>query len=149
FAFLVGKTQLLQPEILSVTQQPQEVSRIVASRNDENVLDSRIHQCLKRVIEHRLVVHRQQVLVRYPGQWTQPRPRSTRQNHTLHRASYSCCWPAFYAGTKSVWSISIARDRWIKSNESTRRVRFFRRTMIPSIPASGPWTTRACLPTCK
>ncbi len=66
FTFLVRETYLLQPKILSVAEQPQKISGATATGNDQDVADSRVHQCLKRVVNHRFVIHRQQMLVRHP-----------------------------------------------------------------------------------
>ena len=46
FSFLVGEAQLLQTKVLPVAQQAQKLSRVVAARHDQDLLDSRVYQCL-------------------------------------------------------------------------------------------------------
>src|SRR5258708_34997149 len=66
FTFLIRETYLLQPKILSVAEQSQKISGATASGNDQDVADSRVHKGLKRVVNHRLVIDRQQMLGLHP-----------------------------------------------------------------------------------
>jgi hypothetical protein len=62
-ALLVGVIDVGEPELLSVRQQPQKVSRVLAAGDYKDVADARIYQSLDGVIDHRLLVNRQQMLV--------------------------------------------------------------------------------------
>ena len=63
FTFLVSVIQVFQPEFPAVGQQPQEVPGIAAPCHHHDLLDAGVHQGLDGVINHRLVVDRQQMLV--------------------------------------------------------------------------------------
>jgi hypothetical protein len=67
FTLLIGEIELVQSKIFSVPQEPQEISGAASSGNDQDVVYSGIHQYLQRVIDHRLVIDRQQMFVRHPG----------------------------------------------------------------------------------
>ena len=90
FAFLVGEAELLQPELLAVLQQAQEVAGVLAAGDDQDVANAGVHQGLQRVEDHRLVVHRQQVLVGDAGQRIQARADAARQDDALHRSPIRC-----------------------------------------------------------
>ena len=78
FAFLISVVEMLQTKRFAIAEQAQELAGGAASRNDHDVRDTRIHKCLNRVIDHRLVVDRQQMFVCDGGQRTQSRPQATR-----------------------------------------------------------------------
>src|SRR5262249_43933993 len=63
FAFLVGIVNVVQAPLLTVGQQSQKVAGISTSGDDQNVAHTGINQRLYRVVDHRPVVNRQQVLV--------------------------------------------------------------------------------------
>ena len=65
FALLVGVIDILQPELAPVTEQSQEVAGRVATGDDHDVANPGAAQCLERIVDHRLVVDRQKVLVRH------------------------------------------------------------------------------------
>ncbi len=85
FAFLVGVVDMLQAELLAVGQQAQKIAGIPAAGHDQDVPDARIHQRLDRVVNHRLVVNRQQMLVGDFGQGKQPAARAAGENDALHK----------------------------------------------------------------
>ena len=68
---LVGVAQALQAELAPVAEQPQELAGVVAAGDDHDVVDAGLDQRLDRVVDHRLVVDRQQVLVGDAGQRVQ------------------------------------------------------------------------------
>src|SRR5260370_35126396 len=72
FTFLISKTHLLQSKILPIAEQPQKIPRATASGNDQNVANPCFHQCLQREINHRLVIYRQQMLVRHSRERKEP-----------------------------------------------------------------------------
>src|SRR5262249_35579429 len=66
FSLLIGVVDVLEAKILATAKKPQEVTRAVPSRNQENVRDACIHQGLDGIKDHRSIVNRQQVFVRHP-----------------------------------------------------------------------------------
>jgi hypothetical protein len=78
FTLLVGVLEVADAEDLAVAQQLQEVAGVLAAGDHEDLVDSRVEQGLDRVVDHRPVVDRQQVLVRYAGQGVQPCPQPAR-----------------------------------------------------------------------
>src|SRR5689334_1222482 len=75
---------MFQTEVLSVTEQPQKVSRRVTTGDDHDVLDTGVDQRLDRVVDHRLVMHRQEMLIRDFRQREESRSESARQNNSFH-----------------------------------------------------------------
>ena len=69
---------MFEPERFAVAEQTQEVAGRIAACNDHDVVNTRIHESLNRVIDHRLVENRQQMFVCDGGQRTQSRPQATR-----------------------------------------------------------------------
>ena len=84
FAFLVGVVDKAQAEVLAVAQQVQKIARIVAAGDEHDVIDPGPHQGLDRVVDHRLVVDRQQVLVGDLGQGQQTRAQTAGEDDTFH-----------------------------------------------------------------
>ena len=84
FAFLIRVVDVLQAELFAVGQQPQKIARIAAAGDDHDVLDPRVHQRLDRVIDHRLVVNRQQMLVGDFGERKQAAAGAAGENDAFH-----------------------------------------------------------------
>ena len=57
----------------AISEQTLEIRQISRCRDDQNIANSGQHQRGKRIINHRLVVNRQQLLARYHGQRIQSR----------------------------------------------------------------------------
>ncbi len=87
FAFLVGVVDVLEAELFAVGQQAQEIAGIAPAGDDQNVADAGIDQRLDRVIDHRLVIDRQQVLVGDFGKRKQTASRAASQNDAFHKLS--------------------------------------------------------------
>ena len=86
FAFLVGVVQMcLRPNCFAVGQQAQKVAGIPAAGDDQDVLYPGVHQRLDRVIDHRLVVDRQQMFVGDLGEREQSASGASGQHDTFHR----------------------------------------------------------------
>src|SRR5258708_27953359 len=66
-----------------VTQQPLKLSAIIRRRDNKNVANSGQHQRRQRIIDHRLVENRQQLLADTAGYWIEPRSTAARQNNAL------------------------------------------------------------------
>jgi hypothetical protein len=83
FPFLIGVVQMLQAEFLAVAEQPQKVSGVPPTRDDEDLLNPGTHKCPERIVDHRGFVDGQQVLVRDFGQRIEPRTCPPCQDHTF------------------------------------------------------------------
>src|SRR5207244_11342556 len=84
--FLVGIVQMLQAELFPVAQEPQKVACAVAARYQQDVGDSGVDQRLDWIVDHWLVVDREQMFVRHLGQGVEPRAKSPGENDAFHRA---------------------------------------------------------------
>ena len=67
----------------AVAKQPGEQRRVVRRRNDEDVADAREHQGAERVIDHRLVIDREQLLRDDHRHRMKARPLPAGQNDAL------------------------------------------------------------------
>ena len=83
-----------EPEIGAVTEQALEQMLVLRRGDQQNVPDPGEHQRRQRVIDHRLVEHRKQLLGNDRGHRVKPRARSPRQNDALHRATVTRTWLA-------------------------------------------------------
>ncbi len=99
-AVLVAEADLLEPEVVAVAQELEKVARVVPTRDDEDVVDPGRDELLDRVVDHRPVVDRQEVLVGHPRQREQPRAETAGQDDALHPAC------------PSTSSISVRAIRW-------------------------------------
>ena len=63
FALLIRVVQVRETELLTVGKQAEEIAGVSAAGYEQDVLDTRIDERLNRVVDHRLVVDRQQMLV--------------------------------------------------------------------------------------
>src|ERR1035441_3525033 len=72
FAFLIGVVDVLQAELTSVREQTEKVAGITAAGHNQQIAYPGFDQGLDRVVDHRLVVNRQQVLVGDLGEREKP-----------------------------------------------------------------------------
>jgi hypothetical protein len=72
------------PPVRAVAQQVLEQRHVLGRGDDQDVADPRQHQGADRIIDHRLVVDRQQLLADRPGQGVQPRAGSAGENDAFH-----------------------------------------------------------------
>src|SRR5579884_3406923 len=89
FAFLIGVAEVLQAELLAVREQPQKVARVFASGDDQDIANPGVDKRLDRVINHRLIVNRKQVLVGDLRQRIEAAARAARQDYAFHRLPYA------------------------------------------------------------
>ena len=68
----------------AVAQEPFKVRQVLRRADDQDVADPGHHQHAQRIVDHGLVVHRQQLLRRDRGQRVQSRARATGKNNALH-----------------------------------------------------------------
>jgi hypothetical protein len=81
---LVGVEQAVAAVGAPVAEQAQELSRVRASGDDHDLVHSGADERLDRVLDHRPVVDRQQVLVGDARQGVEPRPRAAGEDDSLH-----------------------------------------------------------------
>src|SRR5665811_1102476 len=63
-----------------------KLSLIVRGRNDENIANARHHQGRKRIINHRLVVDREELLRHHQSHGMQPCTSSAGKNNSFHES---------------------------------------------------------------
>ena len=85
-AVLVRVEEPVDPVVVAVAEQAEELPGVRAAGHEHQLLDSRLDERLDGVRHHRPVVQRQQVLVRDPGQRVQAAPGAAGQDHALHRS---------------------------------------------------------------
>ena len=71
-------------EVGTVAQQALEVGQVRRRRDDEDVADARHHEDGKRVVDHGLVVDRQQLLTGHESERVQAGARSAREDDAFH-----------------------------------------------------------------
>ena len=81
---LVGVEQAVDPVVVAVAEQAEELARVRSARDEHQLVDACLHERLDRVGDHRPVVQRQQVLVRDPRERMQPRARPACEDDALH-----------------------------------------------------------------
>jgi len=89
-AVLMGIREI-HTDLGAVAEQPMEQRLVLRRRDDEDVPDTREHQGGQRIIDHRLVEDRQELLRHHAGQRVQPRARAARQHDPLHQLFASAC----------------------------------------------------------
>ena len=83
-AFLVGVIEVFEPELLAVGQQAQKIAGVPAAGDEQDLVDAGIDQSLDRVVNHRLVVDRQQMFVGDFGQRKQTAAGSAGEDDAFH-----------------------------------------------------------------
>ena len=76
----------MHAELASISEEFLEGRKIPRRRDDQNIPDPRQHQRGQRIIDHRLVIDRHQLLADRFCQRVKTRTASSRQNDSLHRA---------------------------------------------------------------
>ena len=75
----------VEPEMRAVTEQLDDVADALAADDDHHLADAHPGERLDRVVDHRPVVDRQQVLVGDDGEREEPRRGPTGEDDALHR----------------------------------------------------------------
>src|SRR5438034_10184464 len=87
---------MLEPACFTVSEQIHNIVRRIPARNDHEVDDGGVHQRLNRVIDHRMIIDGQQLLVCYVRQRPQTRAQSAGKYDAFHLVSsgevVSCQW---------------------------------------------------------
>ena len=73
--------------VRAVLEQTLEVRQVGGRRDDEDLADARHHEHRQRIVDHRLVVHRKQLLRRHRGERVQARAGTPRQYDAFHVCS--------------------------------------------------------------
>ena len=73
-----------EAELLPVSQQAEEIPCAVPAGDEEDLIDPGVYQRPDGIVDHRLVVDRQEMLVGHLGQRIHPRPQTSRQNDAFH-----------------------------------------------------------------
>src|SRR5438876_1667613 len=84
FAFLVRVVKMREPKLLPIAQQPEEVTGVLPSGDDQYFPHTCFHERFDGIVDHGLVIDGQQVFVRDLGQRKQTRAQSACQNDSLH-----------------------------------------------------------------
>ena len=71
--------------LAAIAQQRLETGRVSGGRNDKDILDARQHEGRQRIVDHRLVVDRQQLFAGDHGQRVKPGAGAAGENNTFHR----------------------------------------------------------------
>src|SRR6185369_6602598 len=114
FAFLIGVVQVLQSESSAVPQQLQKISCRISAGDDHDVRDSRVHQRLNRIVDHRLVINRQQMLIRDGSQRVQTRTETTSKDDTFQEIT-SRVWSLILG----LWSLNL-RTHWPNKDQKPK-----------------------------
>jgi len=85
-AVLMGIREI-HTDLGAVAEQPMEQRLVLRRRDDEDVPDTREHQGGQRIIDHRLVEDRQELLRHHGGYRIEPGTRSLCQDNALHAIS--------------------------------------------------------------
>src|SRR5438093_5990027 len=84
FPFLIRVIEMLQSKFLAVAEEPKKISCAIASSHDQDFPDSRFHQSADRIVDHRPVIDRKQMLVCDFRQRRKAGSKSAGQYNTLH-----------------------------------------------------------------
>src|SRR5206468_2271506 len=76
-----------EPELTAVAEQALKRRLVFRRRNDEDVPDAGEHQRRERVVNHRLVVDRDELLAESQGQRIEPCPRTAREDDAFHETA--------------------------------------------------------------
>ena len=82
--FLIRVLEVAEAQVFAVAQELEEVARMLATCHDHDLANARVHEALDRVIDHRPVVDREQVLVRDERERPQTRTEPAGEDDTFH-----------------------------------------------------------------
>ena len=74
-----------EPEVRAVAEEPLEVRQVRRRRDDEDVADARHHEDGERVVDHRLVVDRQELLAGHERERVEPGTGAPGEYDALHK----------------------------------------------------------------
>ena len=81
---ILMKVREAQAEIGAIAKEPLKQRQVLRGGDDEDLPDAREHQRRQRVVDHRLVKHRQQLFGDNRCDRIQAGTRATRQNDSFH-----------------------------------------------------------------
>ena len=91
FAFLIRVVDVLEAELAAVPQQAKKIARRVPAGDDHDVRDPGLREGFERIVDHRLVVHRQQMLIGDFGERAEPRTQASGEDDALHAPLSAYC----------------------------------------------------------
>ena len=103
---LVGEADA---ELGAVSQKGLKSWRVCRGGDDQDVLDPRQHQGGQGIVDHRLVIHREELLARHHGEGIEARSRASCQYDTLHESS-----PSSRSVSRNLASASFQSGRGVK-----------------------------------
>ena len=89
---------MFQTESFTIPEQTKKVAGRVASGDDHDVSDTRINECLNGVVDHRLVIDWQQVLVGHLRERHHARAKAAGEDDALHGKRSWCGRPRSLLG---------------------------------------------------
>ncbi len=89
-ALLIGVVQMPQAKVLAVAQEGQKIPGLAPAGDDHDLLNPGVDQGLDRVVDHRFVKNRQEVLVGDLRQRKEARAKSAGQDDALHGVGGVC-----------------------------------------------------------
>ena len=63
FPFLIGIVDMVQSELFPVAEKPKKITRVFASCHNQDFSDPGIHKRFNGIVNHRLVINRQEMLI--------------------------------------------------------------------------------------
>src|SRR5580692_3588813 len=87
-AFLIRVVNIAQSKLRAVAEETKKLTRRVSTGDDHDLHDSGRTERLQRIIDHRLVVNRQQMFVGHLRQRAQSRAEPARQDHPLESLAH-------------------------------------------------------------
>ena len=91
-----------QPQLGAVTEQTSKAVLLVRRRDDQDLADARQHQRRKRVVDHRLVENREQLLADAASQRMEPGSRSSCQHYAFDHLAVLLTGRSHYRGRSAI-----------------------------------------------
>src|SRR5271165_4288055 len=92
---------MVEPELAAIAQKPQEVAGRAAAGNDHDLRDSCPAERFERIVDHRLVVDRQQMLVGDLRQRPKPLSKTPGEDNAFHHPGLSLYQATISASPRS------------------------------------------------
>src|SRR5205823_9514170 len=84
FALLVGVVDMAKSKVAAIAEQPKKISGVSAPCDQQDFSDTRVNEGLDRVIDHRPIVNRQQVLIGNTSERIETRTGASGKNNAFH-----------------------------------------------------------------
>jgi hypothetical protein len=80
----MGVTNLPQAKRFAISEQREKVTCMFPACNYQDISDSSIKKGLNGIIDHRLIVDREKMLIGYPREWIKAGPQSASKDNPFH-----------------------------------------------------------------